>query len=487
MNFLQEFIVHPVGQGLFYTGRINLEINTGFRLEFYMVFDCGSIDRDFIGLEVKSYLENLDRRRVFKLDLLVISHFDKDHVSHIKHLVSGRKIMRLVMPFLGFAERLVLALQILESSSGAPDPGDLAIAAFILDPIGSLGDSLDGDSHIYLVESGGPPNDPDNLSILPQEPTLEQDGETVFQEKNRREPRNLLVDYPEKKRFEDDGSFGSGGRTAAKVFKVSDKFPAELRSDFYHLMEFIFYKKSLGVKEASFYEEVRRLFMAEFGASTFQQVLNALQLISNARPIKEIFRRAARKFRMKVTKIKDLNTSSLCMLHRNLPGIHQLLGVQQVSDLDRVPYSYGYRSMLFRRNKQEDWIMQPCSNHYIYIDHDNKFCFPDTLLTSDAPLLEPTDLDHFKKHYQGYLQDVYLLQVPHHGSEKSSGLDFFNLTSSSSECHNRTHYFCNFGLHNTFGHPNGVVKGILKDLPAERYFAVHEIIGICNTLNFYKY
>ena len=87
-----------VGQGLFSSGRIQM----GDALAFHWVYDCGT-----------SSSQQLIQNAVNKgsIDLLVLSHFDKDHISGVKELLkNGRKIKRWVVPYYPLWQRLVIAL-----------------------------------------------------------------------------------------------------------------------------------------------------------------------------------------------------------------------------------------------------------------------------------------------------------------------------------------------------------------------------------------
>ena len=74
-----------VGQGLFSSGRIQM----GDALAFHWVYDCGtSSSQKLIQNAVNKY--NSDKNQG-NIDLLVLSHFDKDHISGVKELVKKQK------------------------------------------------------------------------------------------------------------------------------------------------------------------------------------------------------------------------------------------------------------------------------------------------------------------------------------------------------------------------------------------------------------
>ena len=82
--------IQPVGQGTFYT-----EIhNTISGDEHCVVFDCGTIGS--MDCLKKSIKDTFKKEQV--IDALVISHFDKDHVNGIVHLVRKCKIKNIIVP-----------------------------------------------------------------------------------------------------------------------------------------------------------------------------------------------------------------------------------------------------------------------------------------------------------------------------------------------------------------------------------------------------
>ena len=78
---------HPIGQGAFYSEQ---------HKNFTIVYDCGS--------KTKSSISDLVVKNAFPenhiIDILFISHFDKDHVNKISILKNQYKIKRVVLPLL---------------------------------------------------------------------------------------------------------------------------------------------------------------------------------------------------------------------------------------------------------------------------------------------------------------------------------------------------------------------------------------------------
>lgn len=92
MDLSGSFTFHGVGQGLFYSGKINIG-ETKKRI----VYDCGTFfDKRLLQHEIDkafSYGESLD--------LLVISHVDQDHISGIRYLLDRvSEVKALFMPYM---------------------------------------------------------------------------------------------------------------------------------------------------------------------------------------------------------------------------------------------------------------------------------------------------------------------------------------------------------------------------------------------------
>jgi len=92
------------GQGLFYNG---LLVDQGGR-SFSFVYDCGTLDAASVLMNSISEHKALIGQR---LDLLSVSHFHQDHVSHIPELIDGLELGTVVIPFVRPELRLLLAAQ----------------------------------------------------------------------------------------------------------------------------------------------------------------------------------------------------------------------------------------------------------------------------------------------------------------------------------------------------------------------------------------
>ncbi|WP_145978391.1 hypothetical protein [Tistrella mobilis] len=123
----------PVGQGLFSSGAI---VKNG-RPFFNWVYDCGtSSSLDLLYDSIKDCNRQRECLRFSRFDLVILSHFDNDHISGFSHLVQESQIRMILLPYLTPLQRLILAIQ-QGVSSGDAEFG------FYIDPVSYLR-GLDG-------------------------------------------------------------------------------------------------------------------------------------------------------------------------------------------------------------------------------------------------------------------------------------------------------------------------------------------------------
>ena len=89
-----NFKLWSVGQGLFYTGKIQSESKS-----FNFVYDCGGSNEDIISNAIDEYLNYFNPQK--EIDFLIISHFDRDHINGLHHLLKNiNKIKKYSSPIL---------------------------------------------------------------------------------------------------------------------------------------------------------------------------------------------------------------------------------------------------------------------------------------------------------------------------------------------------------------------------------------------------
>lgn len=444
-----------------------------------MVFDCGSKTAGAGQEEVRIYRDT-DFLNENVLDFLVISHFDSDHVNHINRLLDGGvKVKRLVMPFLTFEERLYLTLKVLEENDGYNEDLDYT-TRLILDPLTTLSENLDDDSEAYFIESD------------PGEPISPADNNEGIEIENNDNGRSVFT-FPKKAKKE------KLGKLKGKVFKVIDtsKGCAADSQSRMLLMDFLFYKKSIGSNEEEFFKNVKEIFFDKQkidnklnDENLLEAIVEKIKLIPSATKIREIFEEAAIKTGIIKDKVKNLNNTALCMLHRNQRQITDYLAEEKFSieDFYKSCTPGFYHIQKFLAGKQSRIIKACDLSFFMYYDdyhiwryksRDNEATnFPNVLLTSDCYLLERDDVEAFLDKYKYYLTDIWLFQIPHHGSKENS----------DAVLHSNIPYYCkcfiNYGTGNTHKHPsNEVIESLVANGLSTKLISVNEFQGFEFTFN----
>lgn len=133
----------PAGQGLF--GQVDLRVGEA---DFCLVYDCGTETGHYNPLEFPR--NEITNRHI---DLLVISHFHEDHVSHIPSLLQmSSEVGEVWIPYVAPKER-VLYLALL----AAADPGP-SLISLVANPARWLRE----DQGLSVKEIGRPPGDIDS-------------------------------------------------------------------------------------------------------------------------------------------------------------------------------------------------------------------------------------------------------------------------------------------------------------------------------------
>lgn len=482
MKFHQEFIIHPVGQGLFYSGIIKFNSKVKFR----MVFDCGSKGNSkSAGEEEVDNYRDIDYIENKILDLLVISHFDEDHVNHIGRLLAdGIKVKKLVMPFITFTERLFLILRYFDENESDYGDDDFFIR-FIIDPLGSINENLDGDSDVFLVY--GEPEDP----IL-QEKEITNEGNSS--EGNSSEVENIRFAFDYDKEAKESIDLGEivTSEPKGKVYKVNHTNKGKVKSGGLNLlMEFLFYRRKISVDDTEFFETIKDEFFKEFsiteelkGKELLIKIAEVVKGITSAKRIKPIFIEAKKAMGLKskkdVIEIENMNTTSLCLFHRNLNGMFDLQGISKEmwkhlpnrwSNLNNWNF-YQIQKFISGSRIESKMHLEP-SFYWACRNNESNFIFPNVMLTADSFLITSTQVSEFINHYKNYWGNFWLFQIPHHGSEKSSD----KLLHSHIPSHSFN--FINYGIGNTFSHPSpSVINDLVATGNSTRLIPINQYMGL---------
>ena len=109
MDIKNHFCLQPVGQGFFYTGQLLPICGSGQAFNF--IYDCGSTRGKGIRPIIDKYIkENIG---CDTLDMIVISHFDADHVNGIPYLLrddQGVRVRRVYVPYYDVEDYLLVVV-----------------------------------------------------------------------------------------------------------------------------------------------------------------------------------------------------------------------------------------------------------------------------------------------------------------------------------------------------------------------------------------
>jgi hypothetical protein len=130
MHACFHYQFHPVGQGLFGSGCL-YQSNVA-EPKFLWVYDCGSSSHKAPAFWVRKARE-LKAFAHYKaqIDLLVLSHFDNDHINGVDALLNHFDVDRLLIPYVPLWKRLLIAFE--DNLTG-----DNEVMSFVIDPIGYL-------------------------------------------------------------------------------------------------------------------------------------------------------------------------------------------------------------------------------------------------------------------------------------------------------------------------------------------------------------
>lgn len=120
--------------------------------EFLYIYDCGGEPRKFLDREIDA-LKNA--RGTSPIDILFLSHFDRDHICGVPKLIApgkGLQVDTVVMPFVDDVERTVALARAAALAVGRVIPGFLRDMA--IDPVETLR-RLGVERVILVMETNG--------------------------------------------------------------------------------------------------------------------------------------------------------------------------------------------------------------------------------------------------------------------------------------------------------------------------------------------
>lgn len=344
-----NFKFYPVGQGCFYAGSIKKDEE-----EFVIVYDCGSVSpRNFLQDSIDKFKKDYK-----KIDLLMISHFDEDHVNGLSELLIGITCDKIIIPYYSPITRLTLL---------ADDNSSEEYISFLKNPVSYFLNPDKFKINEVIVIQNGNDNNNDFKAPEPKSPIESPNLENLklsFDSSKKEEDK----DFKKKVQIQEgkDYVFPEKAKFFSLPFKIS------IANEFW---EFVFYLKNFGNPHeiTNFQNEIDELL-----AKTRDTKLSSLFDKTFIPNIKDIYKKHIN---------KDLNYSSLCVFHGPIVNNH--------FNLIRSRFDYPFYNLIYRRKSG-------------------------TLLTGDSFLKSDEDFNPFYNYYSPYYIDKTLLfQIPHHGSLKN--------------------------------------------------------------------
>lgn len=361
MMVIQKF--HPVGTGTFKTGSLR-HLGTGE--SFQWVYDCGATSKTTLN-RVLSALP----RKLVSLDMLVLSHFDNDHVNGVETLLRHCSVKTLVLPYSEWAQS-VREISVLGKKGSSP-----STAMLQLNPVQWLA-SRNFDvrvEEVVFIRRG-----PDATPV----PSGNEEPEPNSREFQEDEPGQFSENY---------FSFGSSlsGNTSIRILPHNHSIQA-VNGDF----EFVFYNAEKDFSELGLIEHRCGQWYTKHSGWLLSDVKKDIQ-----------------------------NTIMSTNLHQPLSGMP---ANWRKTLKDRYEYHFGHSGKA-KNNISLCMYAAPVSQQFSIccIGSDRHFCRfrwrrtlrPATLCTGDIHLTAAVISDI--QHHLGAQRwnRIGLMQVPHHGSQHS--------------------------------------------------------------------
>jgi hypothetical protein len=406
---LAEFSFFKAGQGLFYGGRI---WKTYRNQIFTVVYDCGT--SPFIPGNNQSLNKEIDyfkKRKYYipnnnkNIDLLFISHLDYDHVSGLKRLLNEFEVKRIILPYI-----------------------EMNLRKFILTSISDNNEqekNLTVDEYISFIES-------------PFE----------FINNNSKDTLQFYVKSDEKKQEYIKNEFKSeniypNGTMINNIEELTNKenvfvYENDLQFFIEQNWEFTIYAKSINQNAINKLHACFKSILKkqETDNLTFEDIKNI------------VTKKRKESHKCYTENIDEVNSYGLVLLHG---PIHF-----------QTIYSRIYPNFCLRRFNSYTYHNQG-HDYYNYYDK-NPIPMLGTLLLSDISINPNNNPIDFPQYFKEKLENVHLVQVPHHGSSKNWDLKTFEelkIGAKINRWKHRVFTVCNFGFGNKFGHPS---HQVLNDL-----------------------
>ena len=366
---------HNVGHGLFYSGQIRVKPINLKKNVFDFIYDCGSKKGELIDKALDDYFDSTDLVDNKLINLLIISHFHKDHVNGLPKLFRKRKIDTVVLPYLTPIERLLIFSKYEELDNN--------YAFFLTDPVAYFYE-FNPDIKIILIGNGGDRSDFSSEPPINDTPPGPDDFSFLMNIKGK--PSKSL----QEEIFMKDPQWQSIDRNKQRIYDHKVYMIAG------NLWYFKFF--NLPISDDTLYafkQELARVFnkgeIENFDFIKQSEIQVIIQDSNNHSDLKKCYE-----------KISSVNNTSLVVFHA--PRF---------------------------QNNLLNWWNTFCKNE-IFLRCSCPFYFRTpfmgTLLSGDIGLKLGSNFKLFADHYSECLGKIHLFQVPHHGSSDNWNYDILSST-----------------------------------------------------------
>jgi len=356
MHIESSFKFHPVGFGLFTSGKIE---------SFRFVYDCGSRSKT----KVNNCIElEYPKEEKINLDLLSISHFHFDHISGLKKLLdSVVKIDTIILPYYTPTERLLYILSLNDNSGEfTPDGWEFD---FLKDPTGYLISNFNEKiGKIILIKGGSNQFDSDTKLKDNLDKDIQED-----------EYKNLEINFEELEDSNDVQEIQEiEGIESSKVFVKKYGSVNLYSSNKTPIWQFVFYYPPFSQKAILYFNQI----LAKVGLKSINTKSDLKAIVD-----KVSFNKIATKTKMHGN---DINNTSLILYHSPINKRNMSIYRLQVS-MNESPNCY------FRRYGPINGC--PAKGFFYSGDIDLK--------------TYSVDIDAY---FNILLDNICVFQIPHHGS-----------------------------------------------------------------------
>lgn len=381
MEISVERYHYPIGQGIFSAQIVRVD-----EKEYVCVYDCGSSSgKANISTYASELYEKLKPNKITKkgkkiINLLVISHLDRDHVNGIPELMKIFNIRKIVIPYMSKVEKIIFAWTQLNAGDELLRRGGLnahSLLAGLISEVRDDGTELNLDlGSIEVVESS---------------------------------------------------------EVASVEYLEINRNMSKATQDFHRVWEFLHFSLYSGKNESvknDFIKEFNKGFHSVLGKGIDDLDIEDFQDTKKRENIKSVYGLACKSVEsMHQIKVEDIfNASSIILYSGPADDLQNLnkesLNIVRESTGQQVIGGYMVPVVYHR----EKFSHRSCDN--------NLECMGGWLGTGDALLNESANIHELKANLGGErISRVQVLTVPHHGSSKNSDYEFYDVFSQNGiEC-----------------------------------------------------